>query len=279
MYTVKTEKSRTDDTANYRPLLLRAVGVTKHFGALVALSELALEVPRNSIISLIGPNGSGKTVFFNILTGLYKPDAGEIWFNGENISGMPPAQITALGIARTFQNIRLFANMSVLDNVLVGQHCRLQESVWGIVTRSSNVLSEESRAEELGMDLLNFIGLRDHAHQVAKNMPYGAQRRLEIARALATNAQLLLLDEPTAGMNPQETLELMRLVSRLRSELGLTILLVEHDMKMVMRISDRLSVLDHGIKIAEGGPDEIRANPAVIEAYLGRGAVEMAKKG
>ena len=275
MYVVKTYKAETHDTANYKPLLLRALGVTKRFGALVALNAVDLEVPRNSIVSLIGPNGSGKTVFFNILTGLYKPDGGQIWFNGADISGLPAAQVTTLGIARTFQNIRLFSNMSVLDNVLVGQHCRLHETMWGIVMRSAGVVSEEDRATEYALGLLHFIGLRDVAHEWAKNLPYGAQRRLEIARALATNPQMLLLDEPTAGMNPQETLEIMRLISRLRSELGLTILLVEHDMKVVMRVSDRLTVLDSGVKIAEGGPDEVRANPRVVEAYLGRGGAEM----
>lgn len=277
MYVVKTYKAKSDDTASYKPLLLRAVGVTKSFGALVALNEVNLEVPRNSIVSLIGPNGSGKTVFFNIITGLHKPDGGDIWFNGEAISKLGPAQITALGIARTFQNIRLFQNMSVLDNVLVGQHCRLHETMWGIVRRSNDVSSEESRATEYALELLSYIGLRDSAHKWAKDLHYGAQRRLEIARALASNPKLLLLDEPTAGMNPQETLEIMGLIGRLRADLGMTILLVEHDMKVVMRISDQLTVLDHGVKIAEGSPSEVRTNPRVVEAYLGRGGVELGK--
>jgi len=272
MYVVKTDKSREHDTAKYRPLLLRVTGLTKKFGELVALSEVDLEVPRHSIISLIGPNGSGKTVLFNILTGLHKSNAGTIWFNGKDISGLPPDQVTALGIARTFQNIRLFPNMTALENVLVGQHCRLNETMWGTVRRSSYFTSEEDRAAAYGMELLKFVWLEEAAQGTSKYLPYGAQRRLEIARALASNPQLLLLDEPTAGMNPQETSEIMRLIERLRAELGLTILLVEHDMRMVMRISDRLSVLDHGIKIAEGTPDEVRANPRVVEAYLGRAA-------
>ena len=261
-----------DDTGPYRRILLRAERVTKRYGDLVALGGVDLEVPRHSIVSLIGPNGAGKTVFFNVLTGLTKPDSGSIRFNGKSTDRLTPDRITALGIARTFQNIRLFDSMSVLENVMVGQHCRMKRGILGAVMRSPDMLIEEDRARELSLDLLDFVGLEREVDRQAGSLPYGLGRRLEIARALATSPQLLLLDEPTAGMNPQETLALQALISRLRSELGITVLLIEHDMKVVMRISDRVSVLDYGLKIAEGTPSDIRNDARVIEAYLGRGA-------
>ncbi len=261
------------ETAPYRPMLLRASGVCKRFGALVALDSFDFDVPRYSVVSLIGPNGAGKTVFFNILTGLLKPDGGTIWFNGRNITGLPPDRVTALGIARTFQNVRLFPNMTVLENVLVGQHSHIKESIVGAILRTRSVVAQEARAVRQARELLDFIGLADQEHLMAKHLPYGDARRLEVARALASNPALLLLDEPTAGMNPHETIEMIELIARLRRECALTVLLIEHDMKVVMRISDRVSVLDYGVKIAEGTPDEVRANPRVVEAYLGRSGV------
>jgi len=271
-YVVKTGGLSLHDTAPYRPLLLRAVGVTKHFGALAALEKMDFEVPRHAIVSLIGPNGSGKTVFFKLLTGLYKADGGIVWFNGLEIEGMRPHEITRLGISQTFQGIRVFANMTVLENVLVGQHCHLHASMWDVVLRTSTLRTEESRAARRGMELLDFVGLADLAYMLARHLPYGAQRRVEIARALANNPQLLLLDEPTAGMNPQETAEIMALIGKLRRERGITILLVEHDMKVVMGLSDRVTVLDHGVKISEGTPAQVRADPSVVQTYLGRPA-------
>jgi branched-chain amino acid transport system ATP-binding protein len=252
--------------------LLRAVGVTKHFGALAALQKIDFEVPRHAIVSLIGPNGSGKTVFFKLLTGLYKADGGIVWFNGQEIERMRPHEITRLGIAQTFQGIRIFANMSVLENVLVGQHCHLSASLWDVVFRTSTLRSEEAKAARRGMELLDFVGLADLAHMLARHLPYGAQRRVEIARALASNPQLLLLDEPTAGMNPHETAEITALIGKLRRERGLTVLLVEHDMKVVMGISDRVTVIDHGVKISEGTPGQVRSDPSVVATYLGRAA-------
>ena len=261
-----------DETGPYRRTLLRAMGVTKRYGDLVALGGVDLDVPRHSIVSLIGPNGAGKTVMFNVLTGLTRPDGGTIWFNGESTARMSPDRITTLGMARTFQNVRLFDQMTVLENVMVGQHCRMKRGILGAVLRTADVLDEEERARETSLDVLHFVGLDAEVNRRAGSLPYGLGRRLEIARALATSPQLLLLDEPTAGMNPQETADLQNLIARLRSELGITVLLIEHDMKVVMRISDRVSVLDYGLKIAEGTPDDIRHDARVIEAYLGRGA-------
>ncbi len=253
--------------------LLDTVKVVKRFGGLVAVNKMDFHLEKGEIVSIIGPNGAGKTTFFNTLTGIYRPEEGQITFNGHSLLGLRPDQIAERGISRTFQNIRLFANLSVIENVLVGMHIHLRQSPVQTVLQVRAFKNEELSAERKAEDLLHYVGLRGVGNELAKNLPYGAQRRVELARALASDPLLLLLDEPTAGMNPQETMDAVKLFRRIRDEKAVTVLLIEHDMRVVMNISERISVMDYGEKIAEGTPAEIGRNQRVIEAYLGRHAV------
>lgn len=254
-------------------LILKVTGLTKRFEGLVANQDINFTIPRRAIVSVIGPNGAGKTTLFNQITGFIEPTAGSIVFDGVDVAGLSPHTIVSLGMARTYQNIRLFHNMTTLANVLVGHHVRMSAQWWEILFNLRSVRREEEETAAFAYELLDLVGLsRRYAEDLAKNLPYGDQRRLEIARALSSRPKLLLLDEPTAGMNPAETRQMTDLIATLRQELGLTVVLIEHDMKVVMGISERITVLDHGELLAEGTPEEIRSNPSVIEAYLGKQA-------
>lgn len=256
--------------------LLETKEVVKRFGGLTAVNKMNFSIKRGQIASIIGPNGAGKTTFFNTLTGIYTPEEGTIEFNGRNLIGLRPDEVVERGIARTFQNIRLFGSMTVLENIMVGMHTKLKQTGVDALFRTKAFHDEEKQAEQDARDLMEYVGLKGVANELARNLAYGGQRRIEIARALAAQPTLLLLDEPTAGMNPNETEEAIKLFRKIRDEKGVTVLLIEHDMRVVMNISEHISVMDYGEKIAEGTPKQIRSNQRVIEAYLGRQAKEKA---